>query len=54
MTELQRLLNEWADDFEVAAKFAPTRLQGTILMTRAQECREQAAQLDKNSEKADA
>ena len=37
-----KLLNEWADDFEEAAKLMPTRLQGTILMTRAQECREAA------------
>ena len=46
MDELGRLLKEWADDFEAAAQFAPTRLQGTVLMTRAQECREQLAGLE--------
>lgn len=51
MSEINRLLNEWANDFEVAAKQAPTRLQGTVLMTRAQECREQAALLEQSSDK---
>jgi hypothetical protein len=37
-----KLLNEWAEDFEEAANLMPTRLQGTILMTRALECREAA------------
>lgn len=45
MHDIERLLKEWADDFEAAAPFAPTRLQGTVLMTRAQECREQRAHL---------
>jgi hypothetical protein len=38
--DLQRLLAEWACDFEAAAKDAPTRLQATVLMTRAAECRD--------------
>jgi hypothetical protein len=38
--DLQRLLAEWACDFEAAAKDAPTRLQATVLMTRAVECRD--------------
>ena len=45
MHDIERLLKEWADDFEAAARFAPTRLQGTVLMTRAQECREQKVHL---------
>lgn len=40
---MEKLLLEWADDFEAAARMMPTRLQAVVLMTRAKECREQAA-----------
>lgn len=40
MTNLKKLLAEWADDFEEASKTMPTRLERVILMTRAQECRD--------------
>lgn len=39
---MERLLLEWADDFEAAAGMMPTRLQASVLMTRAQECRDAA------------
>lgn len=50
MSELKILLNEWADDFELASSKMPTRLESTILMTRAQECREQAARAQGDAE----
>lgn len=50
MSELKRLLLEWAADFDGAAEYAPTRLEKVVLKTRAEECRKQAAREQEGGE----